>query len=200
MKRWFIVAGLMMLFFVALFGLAGCGLLSQASDTDLTNAVGSGNGPGSGNWKPARPENLRQARQLHGILVTLSEKGSEISTSYDRLYDECFDLKGNLLPDKEAKGCIDESLELANSLRSHFHDFYSGAVVYATWADENKDEDPPKTPDPPRDPKNDPPPDTEDPGDDDDDGWGCCWCLTCIYGIAPEYVFHPVELEVVFTE
>jgi hypothetical protein len=171
--------------------LTSCGLMDSASD-GLTNSMGSQeNGPGSGKWIPPKPANIRQARQLHTILETLSKNGTELSHSYDKLYGECFDAVGKLLPEADAEGCPLKAYELTIQLKNYHRDFLAGLNNYNTWAEGSEEEDPPKAPDPPKEPKNPPKkdPETEDPEDDDD--WGCCWCLTCINKIDLEYMYAP---------
>ena len=198
MNRRLIVAGLMLLF-IAIFGLTGCGLLSQAADADLTNAAGSGDGPGSGKWRPQVPKNNRQARQLFNVLETLSKNGTEEADEYDRIYAFCFDENNKLIPANEGE-CLPQLNEQARVVERLLVDFDTGSTVWDTWAQEGEEDPPPKTPDPPDPPKKDPPPKKE-PGDDDDSGGRtCCWCLTCTYGIEPEFIFQPVEIDVVLNE
>jgi hypothetical protein len=193
-KRWSILISLTAAFFMFVLALTSCGLVETASD-GLTNSVGSENGPGSGKWLPPKPKNIRQARQLHNILQTLANNGNELSTSYDKLYAECFDVVGKLLPGKDDAECTLKAYELTKRLKYHISDFVAGADNYNTWAQESEEEDPPKAPDPPKEPKNPPKkdPETEDPEDDDD--WGCCWCLTCINRIDLEYMYAPFRAE-----
>ncbi len=198
LKRGLTLFGLTAALFIFMAGLTSCGLADTASE-GLSNAIGSENGPGSGKWKPSKPLNKLQARQLHTALTSLSNKGNEFSIAYDKLYEQCFDIKGNLLPGSDAERCLSESSKLATEIRSYFRDFYVGLSVYGEWVQENEEEeDPPKPPDPPKEPKNDPPPDTEAPGDndnDDDDDWG--WrCLTCTNRIDIEYMYAPFRVTV----
>lgn len=196
-QRIFVLCGIIIttLFFLAL---SGCGLAESVDQVDLQNAT-SGDGPGSGKWKPEKPANNRQARQLFNVLQTLSERGNETADEYDKAYILCFDENGKLRAEESLEECMPRLVELAYTWNRLFQDHESGSTVYDIWASETEGETPaPNPPDPPKDPKN-PPPDTEDPeGDDDDDRWGCppyC-CLTCIHGMNVEYVFFPAPVRV----
>ncbi|MCA9927540.1 MAG: hypothetical protein KC419_03645 [Anaerolineales bacterium] len=183
MKRWFIVVGLLGM--LAAVGLSACGALSGASSTDLSNSVGSENGPGSGKWNPPKPENNKQARQLYDVLQILAKNANEDAAAYDARYIDCFDSKGNLLPGKEEEECAKPLMELIASLQKYYTDFGAGWRVYHGYGNEIG-EDLPSVADLLKPPSNDPLQDLSVPG------W--TGCLTCTYGIAPEYVFHPVEI------
>ena len=192
-KRWSILVSLIAAFFMFSLALTSCGLAETAS-SGLANSAGSGNGPGSGKWKPILPENQRQARRLHTILQALASDSTELATEYDRLYDGCFDGDGKLLPDVNGEECHSKATELTDTLQDHFRDFAVGSDNYNTWAQEGEKEDPPpKAPETPKEPKN--PPKTEDPGDDDDDDGPIWRCLTCINRIDLEYMYAPFRAE-----
>lgn len=193
MKRIGLFISIIGLFLLTAVGLIGCGGIDTQTATEgLTNSVGDGNGPGSGNWKPIFPENNRQARRLHTVLVNLADQANESGKKYDANYVLCLNEDGKLLPNAE-RSCVDELIVSWNQLRAYFLDFQSGSGVYGTWASENEEEDPPDTPNPPDPPKKDPP-ETEDPEDDDGGGW-CCYCLTCTQSIENrEFAFIDLDL------
>ena len=188
MKRRYIIVGLMMLFFVAMFGLSGCGLLSQAGDADLANAVGSNNGPGSGKWNPPTPKNNQQARQLVNVLEIIVDKAKEEILEFEGLYVQCVDENGKLLPGKEADQCRSPLTTSAAALQNYYIDFEMGHKAYANYYRDNGEGSNLPLP---KDliiffPSYSPFQEMDVPG----------WhgCLTCTFGIAPEYVFHPVEI------
>ena len=187
MNRKLIIVGLMMLFFVAIFGLTGCGLLSQAGDADLTNSVGSENGPGSGNWKPGAPRNNRQARQLVNVLQTLSGNAKEEAEKYDQIFVQCIDA-GQLIEGKTVEECLKPIRNIALTLDNYFVDFDAGKTRYVNFYEENSSEELISPDDltigSPSNPLL---------TDLDVDGYHG-ECLTCTKVIDPGDVFNPVEI------
>lgn len=194
LRRISILAGLTTCLVVALFALASCGADTIVSNTDLQNAAGSGNGPGSGKWTPPPPTNQRQARQLYQTIETLVANTNKVSTEYDEKYPQCLNENGKLLESQENNDCITDLKSSWINLQNLFADYRAGADAYELFAQDSGDEEEtPPAPDPPDPPKKDPP-EKEDPEDDDD--WsGCCYCLTCTYNIHnPEYAFFDLDV------
>ena len=130
-------------------------------------------------------------------LETLSENGTELSIAYDKLYGECFDVTGKLLPGKEAEDCLPRAYDLTETILDHLRDFAVGSENYNAWAQEGEEEDPPKAPNPPKTPENPPKKDPEkkEPETEDDDDWPVYRCLTCINRIDLEYMYAPFRAE-----
>lgn len=192
LRRISIVTGLTVFFVVALFALASCGADAVVSNTDLQNAAGSGNGPGSGKWQPPKPTNQRQARQLYLTIETLVENTNKTSAKYDQQYPLCLNEEGKLLASQEDDTCVHELRDFWVELHRMFTDYRAGTTAYDLFAQEADDgEETPPAPDPPKVPKEDPP----DKDDEEEEDWS--WrCLTCIHTIDnPEFAF--IDMDVV---
>lgn len=204
-ERRLIVGLLIIFFFMVTSGLTSCALFENASNSDLTNAVGmsGGNGPGSGNWVPPRPKNRDQCLQLHAIGLSLKESVDKNSSQMEPIRARCVENK-EFLPGVDQAACIAEFNKFYEPTQLILTDFAAGRGRYfedctsvdgdntlPPWPqlsekdDEGKEEPPPATAEP--EPKDPAPKDPED-----DDVWGCCWCLTCIMRLDTEFLMRPI--------
>lgn len=189
MKQRSLTVGLIVATAVLALLLGGCNLANSASQTDLQNATG-GDGPGSGNWKPVKPENQRQARQLYDVLQTLGQNTNEASTNYDNGYIKCLDGNGNLLSG-QSEECIQQLSQSAKNVNNMLSDFFRGHDVFVSWVKQNGGVDIPQSVPFPKAPIN--PPATLDPGETNPSWTGC---LTCTHSLDVEFVFSPAPVEI----
>ena len=181
MKRIGLIVSMMGLFLLTAVGTIGCDVDTQTATEGLTNSVGDGNGPGSGNWKPNLPTNNRQAQRMHAILQELTQRANQASAKYDEAYPLCLDEKGEW-SQNGSESCVQEMNIMWEELRALFLDYRSGSQAYIQWAQQNQDLNPPDLPDSPK------PPLSRSPA-----AW--TGCLTCTHQIDnAEFAFFDLEL------
>lgn len=203
-ERRFVVGLLILFFFVVTSGLTSCALFENASNSDLTNAVGMAgeNGPGSGNWVPPRPKNRNQCLQLHAIGVSIKEAVEENSSQMEPIRARCVENK-EFLPGVNQEACIAEFNKFYEPAQLLLTDLAAGGGRYfESCTSEDEDNTLPPWPllsgkdDEEKEPPNATavPEATKEPATSDDT-WGCCWCLTCIMRLDTEYMMRPIIIE-----
>lgn len=187
-KRLSIIGFLVSLFLVAVIGLSSCGAAEELASTDLQNAVGSGNGPGSGNWQPPKPENKNQCTQLYNTVDAFRINIDGEVETYTNGFNRCFDKDGNLREGQDPEDCYKALSNVADGLKADYTDFRAGFVNYGLCNNEGPALTLPRVPD--VDPVT-----TQGilPGGDWSNWTGC---LTCTRSIeSREFVFIPLEVD-----
>jgi len=134
---------------------------------------------------------------LNKTLTTLREDTLKINDQLDERFKRCYDENFKLRAGQEEEICKPVILRAYNFMENHLVDFHNGKGVYVNtcegdvFADKGEEDDPEVTP--VVTPEDGKAPAPEDP--EDDDGWGCCWCLTCIHHIDIEYVLRPTTID-----
>lgn len=188
-KRASYVVGLTAVLFIFILGLTSCGLAETASD-GLTNSVGSGDGPGSGKWKPAAPKNERQCGQFYSVLTTLKTNTEETGKDIMDIRARCVNEDGQFLPDANIKACTTQFNENADTLNNHLADFRIGSMTYVGGCNNEEigilGERVPSAPD-----LSSLVPKMGDPLEP----LGWTGCLTCTFNLDLEYMFAPFQSE-----
>lgn len=201
-QRRYIVGTLILFFFMVTGGLTSCALFENASNSDLTNAVGmsSENGPGSGQWIPPQPKNRDQCLQLHSTGATLIENLDKNISQMEPIRLRCVK-DGEFLPGVDKAECIENFNKFYEPAHRILTDLTAGSIRYTesctsanggenlpTWpqlAEKDGEEEAPKATVEPEA--------TKAPGQtEDDDPWGCCRCLTCTQRLDTGYVLRPL--------
>ncbi len=202
-QRRYIVGTLILFFFMMTGGLTSCALFENASNSDLTNAVGmsSENGPGSGHWIPPQPQNRDQCLQLHSVGITLQEDLDRLSGELEPIRARCVDASGEFLPGVDKAECIANFSKFYEPSQLIIADLLVGGTRYTenctsadggenlpSWpqlAEKDGEEEAPKATVVPEA--------TKEPGQtEDDDSWGCCRCLTCLQRLDAAYMMRPL--------
>ncbi len=131
MKRSMIVVGLLSLFLVVTLSIAACGISAEDATSNLGNAIGGENGPGSGNWSPNKPTNQRQARLLNETLINLLDGIVANGTKHTQMILICYDGEGNRI-ETDNELCKQPIVELEETVRLQLDDFRAGYDVYTT--------------------------------------------------------------------
>jgi hypothetical protein len=127
MKRLAIIC---MLVVLSLTAVIGCG--SALATDNLNNAVGSGDGPGSGKWKPQKPTNQRQYRRLHEALTNVLDNSVKLGDQHIAMILNCYDKEGKRITDSDNPLCDREIRELEVELANHINDFRAGYGAFTT--------------------------------------------------------------------
>lgn len=196
-QRRLIVGFLILMFFIFTGGLTSCTLFENASDSNLTNAVGLSqeNGPGSGSWIPPVPQNRDQCLQLHVVGVNLKENLDNHVTEMEKIRNQCVDAKGEFLPGVDEEECTKRYVQFFNPAELILADLQAGGARYTesctsaeggstlpAWPlEEGEKEEEPKATVVPEATKE--PADTQPP---------CCSCLTCTHRLDMEYIMRPL--------
>ncbi len=138
MKRSMIVVGLMSLFLVVSISIAACGISTEDATSNLGNAIGSENGPGSGNWSPNKPENQRQARLLNETLVKMVDEIVALGATHTQKILICYDKEGNRILDTGNELCKEPIKEIEVILANYMTDFRAGYGMYTTCCEDQE--------------------------------------------------------------
>jgi hypothetical protein len=186
MKRSLLVLLLTGAFFVFLFGLTGCGLAGQASEQDLTNAIGSSdNGPGSGKWVPPKPANQNQCAALNNTEHELAAETSKLLDTHSQTVLACYDENGKRIENSDNPLCNTPIQELEAEIENYSHDLAAGFTRYkescVTLGAPEMDDLKPLF---------------ETLGiNGSNEAPGVYRCLTCTHSLDIEVTFNPVDIE-----
>lgn len=130
MKRSMILVTLITLFVAMVVGIVGCGLSTDIAGDSLTSAAGGGNGPGSGNWQPQKPQNRRQYRLLHRNLNQLMDTTVRLGEIHTEMVLTCYDKEGKRILNSDNPLCDRPILELEAEISQYFVDYIAGYQVF----------------------------------------------------------------------